>query len=136
MAKLTVYGPLYQGHEIEAEQGASLLKVLEDNSVIKSRVDANKKRFYPKSYAIVEKRERILELLETSPGLAQKDIVHILRMGRRKAGRKLSDLVESGKVRIEKVGRENHYFVTGKGGERGDDGIGDEPPRTLTGKDI
>lgn len=103
------------------------LKVLESNSVIRSRVDGNKKRFYPKGYQIIEKRERILELLETSPGLAQKDIVRILRMGRRKAGRKLSELVGSGKVRIEKVGRENHYFLTSQRTEN----AGTEP-RTLT----
>ncbi len=34
MAKITVNGPLYQGHEIEAEKGASLLQVLEDNGYV------------------------------------------------------------------------------------------------------
>jgi len=87
------------------------LKVLEDNRVIKSRVDANKKRFYPHKFTIEEKREQIIDILKYNPGLSQKDVIGILRMSRRKTGRRLADLVESGKLRIEKVGRENHYFI-------------------------
>ena len=94
------------------------LNVLEENKIIKSRVDANRKLFYPQKYQITEKRERILELLEGSPGLSQKDIVRVLRMSRRKTGRKLNELVETGMIRIEKRGRENHYYrVTKKPGE-------------------
>lgn len=106
------------------------LKVLEDNRVIKSREDANRKLFYPRDHRIVEKRELILDLLQTSPGLAQKDIVRILRMSRRKANRKLGELVALGKVRIEKVGRENHYFLVGM--TPGGEGSGDSAPRSIT----
>ena len=92
------------------------LKVLEDKRRIKSNEDGNKKRFYPREHLISKEiREKIIEILTHSPGLNQKDLVRILKMSRRNVGRKLNELVENGKVRIEKVGRKNHYFVVENG---------------------
>lgn len=100
-------------HALEIGNGTLTyhLKVLEDNRMIKARSDANKKRFYPYKFSVQEKEERIIGILKENPGLNQKDIVKILRLSRRKTGRRLSELVEEGKIRIEKKGRENHYFL-------------------------
>jgi DNA-binding transcriptional ArsR family regulator len=108
-------------HALEIGNGTLTyhLKVLEENRVIKSRTEGNRKLFYPHRYQIAEKRDRIIELLKVSPGLNQRDIVRILRMSRRKTGRKLSELVGEGKVRIQKIGRENHYYLTGAGERNG-----------------
>ena len=122
-------------HALEIGNGTLTyhLNVLEENRVIKSRVEANRKLFYPQKYQITKKRERILELLEGSPGLNQRDIVRVLRMSRRKAGRKLNELVDTGMIRIEKKGRENHYYlVTTKPGDQGSE-VG--KPRAITGED-
>ncbi len=116
-------------HSLEIGNGTLTyhLKVLEENRLVKSRTDANLKRYYPHGHQIKEKVDRVIEILKQNPGLSQKDIVAILRMSRRKTARKLAELVESGLVRIEKEGRENHYFLV-------KENIGDPAtaPRSIT----
>jgi len=85
------------------------LDMLKKNRRIKSMDDGNKKRFYLKDHRIpaaLGVHKRIIDILTRNPGLNQKKLAEKINMREKTVARHLKKLTESGKVKIEKRGRE------------------------------
>jgi len=85
------------------------LDMLKKNKRIKSMDDGNKKRFYLMGHRIpgtLGVHKRIITILTRNPGLNQKKLAEKINMREKTVAHHLRDLTESGKVKIEKRGRE------------------------------
>ena len=90
------------------------LDMLKKNKRIKSMDDGNKKRFYLMGYQIpgvLGVHKRIINILTRNPGLNHKKLAEKINLREKTVARHLKDLTESGKVKIEKRGREKFCTI-------------------------
>jgi predicted transcriptional regulator len=93
------------------------LTVLERQGYVRVRRAANLRRFYPVGMNVPEDnrptaselRERIVELVQRSPGISQKELVERLCAGRSLVGYHVSCLLRAGLLRERQQGRFRVY---------------------------
>jgi DNA-binding MarR family transcriptional regulator len=98
------------------------LDVLEREGFLRTIRDGTLKRFYssttkvPMGFKLTpeEMRERILDVVAESPGIAQKEIVDQIGIGRTLAGYHLKTLVKDGYLEAKRKGRFTVYLPTRK----------------------
>lgn len=96
------------------------LKRLMEATLIYSKEDGIKKRFYPvdfpktkaKDYYLSVVQEKIFGVIQKKPGISQKKIASSTGVSRQVAGYHLSKLEEVGFVKKEVVGRERKYYAS------------------------
>ncbi len=92
------------------------LTVLERHGFVRVRRDSNLKRYYPMDMNVpedsrptaTELRDRIVELVQRSPGISQKELVDELCAGRSLVGYHISCLLRAGQL---EAGREGRFRV-------------------------
>jgi predicted transcriptional regulator len=100
------------------------LMTLEREGFIKSRADGYLRRFYPADMKIGAQPPRlpkiqriILETVQESEGLSERDIARVLDMAYSTANRHVNKLAELGFLRLEKQGMTVKCYLVGKEGK-------------------
>ncbi|MCK5413923.1 MAG: winged helix-turn-helix transcriptional regulator, partial [Thermoplasmata archaeon] len=116
------YNEIIREFDLTNGVAAYHLDVLEREGFVRSVRDGTLRRFYSSSTKVPgghkatpdQMRERILEMVNTNPGINQKTIVDDLGIGRTLVGYHLKTLIDEGYIEAHKQGRFTVYSRTRK----------------------